>query len=59
MSVLTFSKSASFSEMLYFHCIITIHFYTFALNFDYGNNFTPQNKEKKNTRTIFAGRKFQ
>ena len=45
MSVRTFSKSASFSEMLYFHCVITIHFYTLALNFDYGNNSTPQNEK--------------
>jgi hypothetical protein len=51
MTVRTFSKSASFSEMLYFHCVITVHFYTLALNFDYGNNFTPQNEKTPRTST--------
>jgi len=31
--------------MLYFHYIMTIHFYTLAFNFDYGNNFTLQNEK--------------
>lgn len=57
LSVRTFSKYESLSEMLYFQCVITIHFYTLAINFDYGNKFTPQNE--KNTTIIFAGRRFQ